>query len=196
MDLFRKTKKKYGNHHDATAAITEGLAQMVIAETTDSFDNAINDNSMDGGESSSAIDALIDSDEAEIFNDSDEDDDLPPDTPASVHSTLSSAATGALHDVLASLDSAVGSAVNAVANTDDEDDDDDDDDDDDNDKSNNSDSAEDYTDDEDEGEDGYKAGGYHPVKVGEVYNQRCVRTQGICHCICRCVTMYITISPL
>jgi hypothetical protein len=35
-----------------------------------------------------------------------------------------------------------------------------------------SDSAEDYTDDEDEGQDGYKAGGYHPVKVGEIYNQR------------------------
>jgi hypothetical protein len=35
-----------------------------------------------------------------------------------------------------------------------------------------SDSAEDYTDDEDEGEDGYKPGGYHPVKIGEVYNQR------------------------
>jgi len=39
---------------------------------------------------------------------------------------------------------------------------------------NGSDSAEDYTDDEDEGEDGYKPGGYHPVKVGEVYNQRYV----------------------
>jgi hypothetical protein len=37
-----------------------------------------------------------------------------------------------------------------------------------------SDSAEDYTDDEDEGEDGYKPGGYHPVCIGEVYNQRCV----------------------
>lgn len=35
-----------------------------------------------------------------------------------------------------------------------------------------SDSAEDYTDDEDEGEDGYKVGGYHRVKVGEIYNQR------------------------
>jgi hypothetical protein len=35
-----------------------------------------------------------------------------------------------------------------------------------------SDSAEDYTDDEDEGESGYKPGGYHPVKIGEVYNQR------------------------
>jgi hypothetical protein len=35
-----------------------------------------------------------------------------------------------------------------------------------------SDSGEDYTDDEDEGEDGYRPGGYHPVKIGEVYNQR------------------------
>lgn len=33
-------------------------------------------------------------------------------------------------------------------------------------------SAEDYSDDEDEGEDGYKVGGYHRVKIGEVYNQR------------------------
>lgn len=37
-----------------------------------------------------------------------------------------------------------------------------------------SDSAEDYTDDEDEGSDGYKPGGYHPVTIGETYNQRCV----------------------
>eukprot|EP00557_Chaetoceros_sp_GSL56_P002123 CAMPEP_0176500102 /NCGR_PEP_ID=MMETSP0200_2-20121128/13332_1 /TAXON_ID=947934 /ORGANISM="Chaetoceros sp., Strain GSL56" /LENGTH=1039 /DNA_ID=CAMNT_0017898667 /DNA_START=419 /DNA_END=3538 /DNA_ORIENTATION=- len=36
------------------------------------------------------------------------------------------------------------------------------------------DSAEDYSDDEDEGEDGYKPGGYHRVKIGEVYNQRYV----------------------
>mmetsp|Transcript_5964 Transcript_5964/g.8953 ORF Transcript_5964/g.8953 Transcript_5964/m.8953 type:complete len:975 (+) Transcript_5964:803-3727(+) len=35
-------------------------------------------------------------------------------------------------------------------------------------------SAEDYSDDEDEGEDGYRVGGYHRVKVGEVYNQRYV----------------------
>lgn len=39
-----------------------------------------------------------------------------------------------------------------------------------------SDSAEDYTDDEDEGADGYKPGGYHPVSVGEIYNQRYVRS--------------------
>ena len=74
----------------------------------------------------------------------------------------------------------MGNAVSAVAPSTDEDDDDDDEDDDDDDKSNNSESAEDYTDDEDEGEDGYKPGGYHPVKVGEVYNQRCVST---CSCL-------------
>eukprot|EP00559_Dactyliosolen_fragilissimus_P002646 CAMPEP_0184868374 /NCGR_PEP_ID=MMETSP0580-20130426/30238_1 /TAXON_ID=1118495 /ORGANISM="Dactyliosolen fragilissimus" /LENGTH=1248 /DNA_ID=CAMNT_0027369225 /DNA_START=635 /DNA_END=4381 /DNA_ORIENTATION=+ len=37
-----------------------------------------------------------------------------------------------------------------------------------------SESAEDYSDDEDEGTDGYKVGGYHPVQIGEVYNQRYV----------------------
>jgi hypothetical protein len=37
-----------------------------------------------------------------------------------------------------------------------------------------SDSGSDYTDDEHEGEAGYKPGGYHPVKIGEIYNQRYV----------------------
>jgi hypothetical protein len=35
-----------------------------------------------------------------------------------------------------------------------------------------SESGEDYSDDEDEGEEGYKAGGYHRVRIGDVYNQR------------------------
>jgi len=52
--------------------------------------------------------------------------------------------------------------------------DDDDDSHDGNDEKHGSDSGEDYTDDEDEGEDGYKPGGYHRVKIGEVYNQRYV----------------------
>jgi hypothetical protein len=34
-----------------------------------------------------------------------------------------------------------------------------------------SESGEDYTDDEDEGESGYKPGGYHPVNVGDIFNQ-------------------------
>ena len=33
-------------------------------------------------------------------------------------------------------------------------------------------SDEDYSDDDDEGADGYKIGGYHPVKLGEVYNSK------------------------
>jgi len=53
-------------------------------------------------------------------------------------------------------------------------DEDDDESHDDNDEKHGSDSGEDYTDDEDEGEDGYKTGGYHRVKIGEVYNQRYV----------------------
>ena len=58
----------------------------------------------------------------------------------------------------------------------------------DNDEKTNSDSAEDYSDDEDEGEDGYKPGGYHPVKVGEIYNQRyanamCKRRWNIIFCV-------------
>lgn len=53
---------------------------------------------------------------------------------------------------------------------DDHEDDDDDEHEDDDDKS--SDSGEDYTDDEDEGESGYKPGGYHPVQVGDVFNQK------------------------
>lgn len=65
-----------------------------------------------------------------------------------------------------------GGGDNAKGGSDSEDDDDDDDEDDKSDDG--SDSGSDYTDDEHEGEAGYKPGGYHPVKVGEVYNQRYV----------------------
>lgn len=66
-------------------------------------------------------------------------------------------------------------AISNIRRKADDDDDEDDDDDDEDDKSDGgSDSGSDYTDDEHEGEAGYKPGGYHPVKVGEVYNQRYV----------------------
>jgi hypothetical protein len=100
----------------------------------------------------------------------------------------------------------------AAADTDDNDDDEDDDVDDDDDdgesspsregaegdeEKSNSDSAEDYTDDEDEGEDGYKPGGYHPVKVGEVYNQRYIRpliwnALELCYCVGLLLTGYVS----
>lgn len=51
-----------------------------------------------------------------------------------------------------------------------EEDEEDDDEDDEPNKS--SESGEDYTDDEDEGESGYKNGGYHPVKAGDLFNKR------------------------
>ena len=54
----------------------------------------------------------------------------------------------------------------------DDDDEDDDDDDDAEEESEEEDSDEDYSDDDDEGSEGYKIGGYHPVKVGEVYHRR------------------------
>jgi len=190
MDLFRKSKKKQSG---LVQSLTDQLDQMAIQESSEHAEEEEEHNNgssamichpnlslvMDDGEdTSSAIDALVNSDDegdvAEIFNDSDDDDASPPSvqdhhhhTPSSVRSTLSKGATKAFQDVLASLDGGGGGL-------DDEDDDDDDEEDDDNDKSHNSDSAEDYTDDEDEGEEGYKPGGYHPVKVGEVYNQRCV----------------------
>lgn len=50
-------------------------------------------------------------------------------------------------------------------------DDEHDDDDENGDDDKSSESGEDYTDDEDEGESGYKPGGYHPVNVGDVFNQ-------------------------
>jgi serine/threonine-protein kinase SRPK3 len=43
-----------------------------------------------------------------------------------------------------------------------------------NDYDNSSSDDEDYSDDEDEGIDGYKAGGYHPVSIGDKYNNRYV----------------------
>lgn len=53
-------------------------------------------------------------------------------------------------------------------------------------------SSEDYTDDEDEGEDGYKPGGYHPVKLGEVYNQRYAIGFVRCSCwICVCFSLVL-----
>lgn len=200
MDLFRKSKKKQSG---LVQSLTDQLDQMAIQESSEhqaeeeehnnngssaamichpqNLSLAVVDHNDEAEDTSSAIDALVNSDdegEAEIFNDSDDDDDdSPPSvhqqdshhTPSSVRSTLSKGATKAFQDVLASLDGGGGGG------SDDDDEDDDDDNEDDNDKSHNSDSAEDYTDDEDEGEEGYKPGGYHPVKVGEVYNQRCVR---------------------
>lgn len=141
----------------------------------------------------SGVDIILDSDEDEIFDDDDDDDvaddDETGETPSSQIDYRDMLATG--HSAIAApmqkeVDAAQRESGHAYQNSDgesgdDEDDDDEEDtesDDDENGKRNgkggSSDSGEDYTDDEDEGADGYRPGGYHPVKVGEVYNQRYV----------------------
>jgi hypothetical protein len=143
------------------------------------------------------VDIIVDSDEDEIFDDED-DDDVADDSEAG---DLPSAKID-YRDMLAAGASAIVAPIQKVVNAtnrddeesqrtgdsyhssdaesedeDEEDAEDTESDDDDEDKPNSkggggSDSGEDYTDDEDEGEDGYRPGGYHPVKIGEVYNQR------------------------
>lgn len=105
------------------------------------------------------IESLIDSDEdgAEIFDDEEEEEEegvaVSALSTASVHSQHSRASYDVVGTILDDKNEEEGSNE-----TDD--------------KESGSESGEDYTDDEDEGEDGYKPGGYHPVKVGETYNQR------------------------
>jgi len=170
MDIFRNKRKKQ-TAEDNSMILNESSASadldQIVSATAKSeekaFAAAVDDDDTTG------IDALIDSDEdgAEIFDDCESDDEDDVATPSSKRSTLSK--TEQFKDVLNML------VTNATDDVRDDDDDDDDDDSSQNsDDKSASDSAEDYTDDEDEGEDGYKPGGYHPVKVGEVYNQRYV----------------------
>jgi hypothetical protein len=142
----------------------------------------------------SAVDIIVDSDEDDIFDDEDEDDVADDDENAGGSDIPSSSLD--YRDMLAAGTSAVVAPVQKVISAgeeesqqtgdsyrsshseseEEEEDDDTESDEDDDDKNGKggagSDSGEDYTDDEDEGEDGYRPGGYHPVKVGEVYNQR------------------------
>ena len=148
----------------------------------------------------SAVDIIVDSDEDEIFDD-DEDDDDGADEQQNGQGGPEAKASLDYRDVLAAGASVVQKVMNAAdgeedsqrtgdsyhsseGESDDQEDGDggDDTESDDGDKKGGksggggggggSDSGEDYTDDEDEGEDGYRPGGYHPVKIGEVYNQR------------------------
>jgi hypothetical protein len=141
----------------------------------------------------SAVDIIVDSDdEDEIFDDDDDEDDVDDEDEGGQGSEVPAASLD-YRDVLAAGASVVQKVMNAADIEEDsqrtgdsyhssegEDHDEGrgkDTESDDDDKKNEkggggSDSGEDYTDDEDEGEDGYRPGGYHPVKIGEVYNQR------------------------
>jgi hypothetical protein len=121
---------------------------------------------------------IVDSDEDEIFDDEDEDEGTgggdggnTPSASLDYRDMLSSGAD-ATRKVKGSKDKQ--HKDHSESEADDDEDDATDSEDDKGGKGNGSDSGEDYTDDEDEGEDAYRPGGYHPVKVGEVYNQRYV----------------------
>jgi hypothetical protein len=127
---------------------------------------------------SGGLDVFDDSDHDEIFNDDDDDDvavDRNAGTPLDISDLLkagASAIVAPMQKVIHKEDNNKASASDDN-NSDSEDDTDSDEEETTKKKSGHgSDSGEDYTDDEDEGEDGYKSGGYHRVKVGEVYNQR------------------------
>eukprot|EP00526_Cylindrotheca_closterium_P002460 CAMPEP_0113651034 /NCGR_PEP_ID=MMETSP0017_2-20120614/27189_1 /TAXON_ID=2856 /ORGANISM="Cylindrotheca closterium" /LENGTH=939 /DNA_ID=CAMNT_0000563651 /DNA_START=238 /DNA_END=3057 /DNA_ORIENTATION=+ /assembly_acc=CAM_ASM_000147 len=129
---------------------------------------------------SGGLDVFDDSDHDEIFNDDDDDDvavDRNAGTPLDISDLLkagASAIVAPMQKVIHKEDNKKASASDDN-NSDSEDDTDSDEEETTKKKSGHgSDSGEDYTDDEDEGEDGYKPGGYHRVKVGEVYNQRYV----------------------
>ena len=138
--------------------------------------------------SDSGVDIIVDSDDEEgIFDDDDDDDvlrtaDGAPEKPLDYGGLLAAGANAIVAPVqkaIAGDDSSQNDDSSQSSDRSDNDDHDGDDADSDSDRDekkdksgNGSDSGEDYTDDEDEGEDGYRPGGYHPVKVGEIYNQR------------------------
>ncbi|KAL3940916.1 MAG: hypothetical protein SGBAC_004629 [Bacillariaceae sp.] len=129
---------------------------------------------------SGGLDVFDDSDHDEIFDDDDDDDvavDRNAGTPLDISDLLKAGASA----IVAPMQKVIHKEESKKESTSDDNNSDSEDDTDSDDEEtakkksgHGSDSGEDYTDDEDEGEDGYKTGGYHRVKVGEVYNQRYV----------------------
>lgn len=186
MDLFRSKKKKDMSEHSHASEPMSGTASgeassPASTHSLNSRQGTLSHHSrttLDQG-----IDALVDSDEeaAEIFDDDEEDMVVQSASGSIVDGAASLTSPRNFKDVMDELRLAVPTIIqhevadasrnsftdhdhndqNSVGTESDDDN-----------KSGGSDSAEDYTDDEDEGADGYKPGGYHPVKVGESYNQR------------------------
>lgn len=189
--FFGSKKKKQQKQKEANAGSAEDLGESssdavmdkVVAGTIN-----MSKSKKTNGKNDSAVDIIVDSDEDEIFDDEDEDE-----IPSADESGNAPSSSRDYRNMLAAGANVVQKALSGSSKEDsrdsrrdsrdrsddsdheDHDDDTDSEEDDDKGKSGNgSDSGEDYTDDEDEGEDGYRPGGYHPVKVGEVYNQRYV----------------------
>jgi hypothetical protein len=181
----KKQQKKLSSSSsgDVCDSSSDAVMDKVVAGTIN-----MSKNKRANGKNDSAVDIIVDSDEDEIFDDDDEDEQIAgaDDSGNAPSSSLD------YRDMLAAGASVVNKAMSGGSkdkedgrrdsydrseDSDHEDREDETDSEEEDDKGksgNGSDSGEDYTDDEDEGEDGYRPGGYHPVKVGEVYNQRYV----------------------
>ena len=183
----RKSKQKNKNNSNSAREIEEAGGKSASETLLDDIVSGTSSNiakttRMSHSHNDSAVDIIVDSDEDDIFDDEDEDDmanadgsDLPSSSLDYMLAAGANAIVAPMQKVMnaGSTDDKGTSSFDQSEASVDEDDDDTDSEDDKNGKSGHgSDSGEDYTDDEDEGEDGYRAGGYHPVKIGEVYNQR------------------------
>ena len=173
MDLFRKIKKT------TSAPCTDSEMEHDSEEIASS--NSYND-AVVANDKINSIDDLLESDEecAEIFDDDNEDDY--PQTPSkAVNVSISSSISPkSFQEVVQSLGGGLSlqqnngaeSSKHSPSRDDEEEEEETNSIKEDEEEDKGSESAEDYTDDEDEGEDSYKPGGYHPVEVGEVYNQK------------------------
>eukprot|EP00934_Nitzschia_sp_Nitz4_P006577 Nitzschia sp. Nitz4//scaffold11_size288233//114917//118175//NITZ4_000767-RA/size288233-augustus-gene-0.132-mRNA-1//-1//CDS//3329534053//6567//frame0 len=189
MFFGKKRKQKNNNQKNNTDlgdSSSDVIMDKIVAGSSSNFGKNRNNNA----NNDSAVDIIVDSDEDEIFDDEDDDDIADASDSADIPSSsldyrdmLSAGASAIVAPMKNVINAKASDDHSDNSDRDDEDDDTDSDEDDDDrhnddDKSgkggHGSDSGEDYTDDEDEGADGYRAGGYHPVKVGEVYNQRYV----------------------
>lgn len=201
MDMLGwKKKKRAKDQTEASSAATDpdAVVDRIVAGVSSNLDKATSTAKKLSPHDNSAVDIIVDSDEDEIFDD-DDDDDVAGDAseagdnmPASSQIDYRDMLAAGASAIVAPIQKVVNNAVeshdeesqrtgNSYHSSESEEEEEDaadtESDDDDDEKANSkdgggSDSGEDYTDDEDEGEDGYRPGGYHPVKIGEVYNQR------------------------
>ena len=170
-----------GTNEDFGDCSSDAVIDKVVAGTIN-----MSKSRRSNGKNDSAVDIIVDSDEDEIFDDEDEDEIAGADDSGNVPSSsldyrdMLAAGTNPVRRTTSGSskeDSQRDSYDRSEESEHEEEGDDTDSGEEDKGKGGNgSDSGEDYTDDEDEGEDGYRPGGYHPVKVGEVYNQRYVHS--------------------
>eukprot|EP00980_Cylindrotheca_fusiformis_P007851 scaffold1669_cov129-Cylindrotheca_fusiformis.AAC.62 len=171
-------KKRIINEKDSSE-VDQSVAARDSRDSSDadSISQIMNSQTQESG----GLGVFDDSDHDEIFDDDDDDEvavEQNAGTPLDISDLLAAGASAIVAPMQKVIhkDDGIKSGASDDNSSDDSDGDgtDSDEEDDKKKSGHGSDSGEDYTDDEDEGEDGYKPGGYHRVKVGEVYNQRYV----------------------